>query len=372
MAATAGRPGLLAVAAASLLVLDAPAASAFDSKGHIVIEALAYRTLIEGHDGQPPRPDVLRDLFDDGALAPPLCFGWGDASSGFLRRRDDDQPAARLAGAPDRRARRGLPAAVQRRRPVLSLHGDARGRRIPRPRGNHDSARPRDLGAGPVPRFPRQPHAPGRPRRRARDAQGRLRPLRADALRRRLLLGIARAAPSDDRSDRGAPHLEAPDAPAGTLLREDRADPRLRVPQVGRPPRQDLRRRGPGHASTGAAARTSPTLPTRCPTSACPKRATPRGRPSSSCSSSCATSASRTRRHPRPPRCPPRLHLHRPRNKPRPGAPTRTAGSRPSIPARATSASSISPPTSLPARTRSSASTRPTTRRASSSTSRAR
>ena len=83
MAATAGRPGLLAVAAASLLVLDAPAASAFDSKGHVVIEALAYRTLIEGHDGRPPQPDVLRDLFDDGDLAPPLCFGWGGHPPGF-------------------------------------------------------------------------------------------------------------------------------------------------------------------------------------------------------------------------------------------------------------------------------------------------
>ena len=71
------------MAAASLLVLHAPAASAFDSKGHVVIEALAYRTLIEGHDGLPPRPDVLRDLFDDGDLAPPLCFGWGGHPPGF-------------------------------------------------------------------------------------------------------------------------------------------------------------------------------------------------------------------------------------------------------------------------------------------------
>src|SRR5215472_11128477 len=57
--------------------------SAFDSKGHIVIEALAYRTLIEGHDGQPPQPEVLRDLFNDGALAPPLCFGWDGHPPGF-------------------------------------------------------------------------------------------------------------------------------------------------------------------------------------------------------------------------------------------------------------------------------------------------
>ena len=83
MAAVAGRTGLLAAAAASLLVLHAPAASAFDSKGHVVIEALAYRTLIEGHDGRPPQPDVLRDLFDDGDLAPPLCFGWDGHPPGF-------------------------------------------------------------------------------------------------------------------------------------------------------------------------------------------------------------------------------------------------------------------------------------------------
>ena len=44
-----------------------------------MIEALAYRTLVEGHDGQPPRPDVLRDLINDGALEPPHCFGRGDA-----------------------------------------------------------------------------------------------------------------------------------------------------------------------------------------------------------------------------------------------------------------------------------------------------
>src|SRR5262245_44178591 len=53
-------------------------AAAFDSKGHVVIEALVYRSLVEGHDGQPPRPEVLRDLFNDGDLTPPLCFGWGE------------------------------------------------------------------------------------------------------------------------------------------------------------------------------------------------------------------------------------------------------------------------------------------------------
>ena len=85
MGSRASRPALLRAAAAALVaaLLSVPAASAFDSKGHVVIEALAYRTLIEGHDGQPPRPEVLRDLFDDGDLAPPLCFGWGDHPPGF-------------------------------------------------------------------------------------------------------------------------------------------------------------------------------------------------------------------------------------------------------------------------------------------------
>jgi hypothetical protein len=68
---------------ALIATLLAQRTAAFDSKGHLVIEALAYRTLIEGHDGQPARPDVLRDLFNDGDLAPPLCFGWGEHPPGF-------------------------------------------------------------------------------------------------------------------------------------------------------------------------------------------------------------------------------------------------------------------------------------------------
>lgn len=74
------RAPALAVLALTLLC---GRARAFDSKGHVVIEALVYRTLVEGHDGQPPRPEVLRDLFNDGALAPPLCFGWNGAPPGF-------------------------------------------------------------------------------------------------------------------------------------------------------------------------------------------------------------------------------------------------------------------------------------------------
>lgn len=71
------RGGSLVAILATALV--AAPASAYESKGHTVIEALAYRTLVEGHGGAPPRPDVLRDLINDGALATPWCFGRGDA-----------------------------------------------------------------------------------------------------------------------------------------------------------------------------------------------------------------------------------------------------------------------------------------------------
>jgi hypothetical protein len=68
------RSVLLTLAVAGLAL----PAGAFDSKGHVVVEALAYRTLVEGHDGLPPRPEVLRDLINDGALDLPFCFGRGD------------------------------------------------------------------------------------------------------------------------------------------------------------------------------------------------------------------------------------------------------------------------------------------------------
>jgi len=57
-------------------------AEAFDSKGHNVIEALAYRTLVEGHAGVAAQPEVLRDLINDGALDTPWCFGRGKPLSG--------------------------------------------------------------------------------------------------------------------------------------------------------------------------------------------------------------------------------------------------------------------------------------------------
>jgi len=74
------RPHRLALATLSCgLVLHPVAVSAFDSVGHDVVEALAYRALVEGHGSQPARPEVLRDLINDGALMPPVCFGRPDA-----------------------------------------------------------------------------------------------------------------------------------------------------------------------------------------------------------------------------------------------------------------------------------------------------
>jgi hypothetical protein len=59
----------------SLLVIVASGglavpAFAWETKGHIVIEAVANRTLVEGRGGVPPRPCVLRDLINDEPLLP--------------------------------------------------------------------------------------------------------------------------------------------------------------------------------------------------------------------------------------------------------------------------------------------------------------
>jgi hypothetical protein len=81
-AARAARRATAVLFALSAAFLPARLA-AFDSKGHVVIETLAYRSLVEGHDGNAPRPEVLRDLFNDGALSPPLCFGWGASPPAF-------------------------------------------------------------------------------------------------------------------------------------------------------------------------------------------------------------------------------------------------------------------------------------------------
>jgi hypothetical protein len=85
MSPSRGGPRRAAVAAVIALAaaLLPGSALAFDSKGHVVIEALAYRTIIEGRDGVAPRPEVLRDLLNDGALGPPLCFGWGGQPPGY-------------------------------------------------------------------------------------------------------------------------------------------------------------------------------------------------------------------------------------------------------------------------------------------------
>ncbi len=84
--------GLAIVAASVAALLAAAPAAAFDSKGHNVIEALAYRTLVEGRDGQPPRPDVLRDLLNDGALEPPTCFGAPSPRSRLCVDADHENP----------------------------------------------------------------------------------------------------------------------------------------------------------------------------------------------------------------------------------------------------------------------------------------
>ena len=88
---TQGARHALALATAVLAGIAVPA-HAWESKGHTVIEALAYRTLVEGHGGEPPRPDVLRDLIDDGALEAPWCFGRDRNPPGDCRRPPAENP----------------------------------------------------------------------------------------------------------------------------------------------------------------------------------------------------------------------------------------------------------------------------------------
>ena len=122
------RRARLAAAAAlvALAALEVPAL-AFDSKGHNVIEATAYRTLVEGHGGLPPRPDVLRDLINDGALDAPWCFGRGDSPPADCRDAPAENP---LLCWPQPETDR--PDAFFRRQfsdsgTVLPLHGNADG-----------------------------------------------------------------------------------------------------------------------------------------------------------------------------------------------------------------------------------------------------
>jgi len=87
----ARRAALRAAVGLSLACVPTLAAG-FDSKGHVVIEALAYRTLVEGHDGFSPRPEVLRDLFNDGALAAPICFGHDASPPAFCAAAPGENP----------------------------------------------------------------------------------------------------------------------------------------------------------------------------------------------------------------------------------------------------------------------------------------
>ena len=268
---------LLAVAASA--VLAAPA-FAFDSKGHNVIEATAYRTLVEGHGGQPPRPDVLRDLINDGALDAPWCFGRGDKPPTRLPRRAGRKPAPLLAPARDRPAGCLLPAPVQRLRPVLPLHGNAHGQPLgDAPRHDHPP-RPRDERRRPLQRPPRRPPPAGRRGRRPRHAPERLRALRDDARGRGLLLGLAHGA--DGGPGRLSPRLEADREDRRDPDRALEEDPRQRLPQVGRPPGQDVRRRG----GRGGVRERAWTIRTTSRTSASPPREIAPGRRSSSSSSS--------------------------------------------------------------------------------------
>jgi hypothetical protein len=73
-------------------IVSSGTARAFDSKGHDVVEALAYRTLVEGHGDEPPAPEVLRDLINDGALVAPLCFGNDARKTARCRSASVDNP----------------------------------------------------------------------------------------------------------------------------------------------------------------------------------------------------------------------------------------------------------------------------------------
>ena len=95
---------LLALGAA---ILAAPCASlAFDPEGHVVIEAAAYRSLVEGGDAGPPRPEVLRDLINDGALMAPICFGRGPSLPRECRTVETENPLLQwpqpMTDGPDR------------------------------------------------------------------------------------------------------------------------------------------------------------------------------------------------------------------------------------------------------------------------------
>jgi hypothetical protein len=47
---------------------------------------------VEGRVGLPPRSDVLRDLINDGALVPPICFGRGPNPPKEYRTQGSENP----------------------------------------------------------------------------------------------------------------------------------------------------------------------------------------------------------------------------------------------------------------------------------------
>ena len=142
-----------AAAAAIAAALLPASAHAFDSKGHVVIEALAYRTIVEGHGDFAPHPEVLRDLFNDGALAPPLCFGWKDAPPGYCADAEKANPLLEwpkpLTDQPDAAFRRQFSDAGQCFHFMAKLEdaqtGNIAGTEIPRSLATSALARCRDL-----------------------------------------------------------------------------------------------------------------------------------------------------------------------------------------------------------------------------------
>ncbi len=208
-----------------------------------MVEALAYRTLVEGHDGQPPRPEVLRDLINDGALDLPFCFGRGDAPP----KECADAPASNpllawpqpLTDRPDAAFRRQFSDAGQCFHYMATLddaQSDALpGTAVPRALATSAVVRCNDLLDGLL----RQVVVIGGPATR-RSSHGLYEFMHAvgDSFS-----GLAHR---EDGRRKGrvpaglAADRAAREAAPGALG----AHPRDRVPQVGRPPGQDVRRGG--------------------------------------------------------------------------------------------------------------------------------
>ncbi len=281
---------ILLVALAAALVL-APPASAFDSKGHVVVEALAYRTLVEGHDGQPPRPEVLRDLINDGALDLPFCFGRGDAPP----KECVDAPASNpllawpqpLTDRPDAAFRRQFSDVGQCFHYMATLD-DAQtdalpGTAVPRALATNAVVRCNDLLDGLL----RQVVVIGGPATR-RSSHGLYEFMHA--------VGDSFSGSHTERTADGKVGYLRVWQPIERIVKlpteRSARIPADRVPQVGRPPGQDVRRRG----GRRRPARSGRTIPTTSLTSACLPKATRRGAPSRISSSSCGTCAPRSSR----------------------------------------------------------------------------